>query len=234
MIQVTSLASSSRGNAYTVTDGIVTLLLECGISWKRTQKLLNFKTSEIAACLVSHSHKDHCVAAADVMKAGIDVYASQETGNTLTQHHRLKVAKPLEKITIGSWAVLPFPTEHDCPGSMGFLLANSVGEKLLFATDTYYIRYKFSGLNVIMIECNYAADILAEKVAAGHVPVGLRNRLLKSHFSLANVKEFLRANDLSQVKEIHLLHLSEGNSDSERFRREVQEITGKPVYVADA
>ena len=83
-----------------------------------------------------------------------------------------------------------------------------------------------------MVECNYAADILYENVKRGAVPEVLKNRLLTSHFSLENVKEFLKANDLSKVQEIHLLHLSEGNSDAERFKQEVMQLTGKPTYIA--
>ncbi len=64
------------------------------------------------------------------------------------------------------------------------------------------------------------------------VEPALKNRLLKSHFSLENVKEFLKANDLGKVQEIWLLHMSNGNSDSERFKREVQELTGRMVFVA--
>ena len=233
MIHVTHLASSSRGNAYTVTDGIVTLLLECGISWKRTQKLLNFKTSEIAACLVSHSHKDHCVAAADVAKAGIDIYATQETLDTLAPHHRLKVIRPLEQFKIESWTVLPFETEHDCEGALGFLLANRAGEKLLYLTDSYYCRYKFKGLTHIMLEVNHSYEILDRNVANGSLPVAQKKRLIQSHMSLENAKKFLQANDLSKVQEVWLIHLSEGNSDAALFKREIQQITGKPVYVAE-
>jgi len=83
-----------------------------------------------------------------------------------------------------------------------------------------------------MIEANYCMDILKRNVEAETVPKTLKNRLLKSHFSLENVKQFLQANDLSRVQEIWLLHLSNGNSDAERFKREVMELTGKPVYIA--
>jgi phosphoribosyl 1,2-cyclic phosphodiesterase len=83
-----------------------------------------------------------------------------------------------------------------------------------------------------MIECNYSKKILDENIAAGRVPMVQKNRLLKSHFSLKNVKDFLKSNDLSKVKEIWLLHLSDRNSNAERFKREIQEISGKPVYVA--
>ena len=69
-------------------------------------------------------------------------------------------------------------------------------------------------------------------VEAGLVPKELKSRILKSHFSLENVKRFLQANDLSKVQEIWLLHLSDGNSDEKRFKREVQELTGRMVFVA--
>jgi hypothetical protein len=42
----------------------------------------------------------------------------------------------------------------------------------------------------------------------------------------------LKANDLSKVQEIWLLHLSEQNSCEKRFKEEVQKITGKPTYIA--
>ena len=89
---------------------------------------------------------------------------------------------------------------------LGSLLANQAGDKLLYAMDTYYIKYKFLGLTHIMIECNYAADILKTNVKAGLMEPALKSRILKSHFSLENVKNFLKANDLSKIQEIWLLH----------------------------
>ena len=52
------LASSSHGNAYLVEDGTTCLLIECGVSWKKLQKLTGFGVSGIAGCLISHEHKD--------------------------------------------------------------------------------------------------------------------------------------------------------------------------------
>jgi len=217
-----------------VTDGSTPLLLECGISYREIQKGLNFRTSEINGCLVSHEHKDHCKAIQDVMKAGIDCYMSLGTQEALgvVSGHRVKTVKAKKQFNIGTWTILPFETEHDAAEPLGFLMANREGEKLLFATDTFYIRYRFKGLTHIMIECNYAADILKENVFAGTVPVEMKKRIIRSHFSLENVKEFLKANDLSKVQEIWLIHLSDNNSDAERFKREIQELTGKIVYVA--
>ncbi len=232
-MEIQVLASGSTGNCYQVTDGSTSLLIEAGIPYKEIQRGLNFRVSDIVGVLVSHEHKDHCKAVADMIKAGIDCYMSQGTAEALElSGHRVKIVKPLQQFEIGTWTILPFETQHDAKEPVGFLLGNQAGEKLLYATDTYYVRYRFEGLTHIMVECNYSLDILQANVEAGLVPEVLKNRLLKSHFSLEHVKDFFKANDLSRVREIWLLHMSDGNSDTDRFKREVQEITGKPVYIA--
>jgi len=167
------------------------------------------------------------------MRSGIDCYISAGTAEALgLSGHRVHIIKAKQQFRIGTWIILPFETQHDAQEPLGFLLANQAGDKLLYATDTYYIRYKFHGLTHIMVECNYAADILKRNVDAGTVPKELKSRILKSHFSLENVKKFLLANDLSKVQEIWLLHLSDGNADAERFRKEIFWLTGRKVYVA--
>ncbi|GGB41452.1 MBL fold metallo-hydrolase [Lentibacillus populi] len=233
MISIKTLASGSKGNCYHITDGSTPLLLECGIPFKLIRKALDFKTSNIAGVLVTHEHKDHCAGLKGVTRAGINCYMSTGTAEaTGYLHHRIKTVQAKKKFEIGTWNVLPFDVQHDVSEPMGFLLQNKVGEKLLFATDTYYIRYSFPGLTHLLIECNYSMDILNENIASGRVHKGMKKRLIRSHFSLENVRDFLKANDLSKVKEIHLLHLSDSNSNEELFKREIQELTGKVVYVA--
>lgn len=233
MIEITALASSSKGNCYRITDGKTPLLLECGIRYKDMQRALDFQMSSIAGCLISHEHKDHCAALPDVLKAGIDCYMSPGTAAAIgIEHHRIRKVHAKGQFTLGTWTILPFDVQHDVSEPYGYLLANEEGDKLVFLTDTYYCRYKFSGLTHIMVECNFSLDILDANIAKGSVPAVMRRRLMRSHFSLENVKEFLRANDISKVEEIWLLHLSDNNSDEERFKREIQEVSGKVVYVA--
>lgn len=233
-MDVKVIASGSRGNCYRISDGVTPVLLECGISIKQIRRGLGFGLTQVAACLVSHEHQDHSRALKDVLKAGVEVYTSPGTIEALgLEHHRLRPVRAKDTFHIGTWTVRAFETQHDAQEPLGFLLhSRASNERLLYATDTYYIRYKFPGLTHIMVECNYAADILEANVKRGSVPEVLKKRLLTSHFSLENVKEFLKANDLSKVQEIHLLHLSDSNSDAERFKREIQELTGKMVFVA--
>lgn len=232
MIEITALASGSKGNCYRVTDGSTPLLLEAGIPIRAIKQGLHYRLSEIRACLISHSHKDHCRALGDVLRAGVTCYMSKPTADALgATGPRVKLLEPRVQTRIGSWIVLPFETQHDCPGSMGFLLASD-NYKVVYITDSYYVKWRFRGLTHIMCECNYAKDILDANVESGAVPAAMRERLLRSHFSLESVKQFLRANDLSRVEQIWLLHLSDANSDAERFKREIMELTGKPTYIA--
>lgn len=232
MITIQTLATGSTGNCYRISDGHSSLLLECGIAFKTIQRALKFETSNIAGVLVTHEHKDHSKAVKDVADRGLDVYMSAGTKGALSiEHHRIRSLTNKQTVKIGTWMVLPFDVQHDAAEPFGFLIANQDGDKLLFATDTYYIKYKFSGLTHLMIECNYSQRILNGNVESGRVPEFLRNRVMQSHFSLENLLVFLKANDLSKVQEIHLLHLSDSNSDERLFKREVQAATGKLVYV---
>ncbi|KIL46973.1 beta-lactamase [Jeotgalibacillus alimentarius] len=233
MIDIKVLGSSSKGNAYRVTDGTTSLLLECGIKFSEIQKKLNFETSDIEGCLVSHEHGDHRAGLKDVLKAGINTYMSTGTAEAIgIDHHRIRKVEVKKSFKVGTWTILPFDVEHDVNEPFGFMLQNEQGERLLFATDTYYIKYKFQNLTHIMIETNYSMNILKENIAEGRVPAILKKRLMQSHFSLENALDFFRANDLSKVQEIWLLHLSSNNSDEDHFKCEVQKVTGKIVKIA--
>lgn len=229
------LASGSKGNCYLLQSPTGSLLLEAGIPLREIKKGLNFDLSGVLGCLVTHAHKDHSKAIVDVMKAGIDCYMSVGTADELGVEFYYRAHKLLGvQFSIGDFMILPFPTEHDCPGSLGFLIQyKPTKEKLLFITDSYYSKYKFSGLNYILIECNYIKETLDENIEAGRINPAMKPRLLKSHFSLDHVLDFLKANDLSQCREIILLHLSDANSDAKRMIREIEDLTDITPKVAE-
>ncbi len=240
MLDFTIFASGSTGNCYRLTDGVTPLLIECGIPANELKAKLwakNHHLTDIAGCLIGHSHQDHCKAAKDLMSFGIDCYATAGTIEAMRwRGHRLHQLELLTNkpdyyvpFRLGTWTVLPFRTEHDATEPVGFLLRNKEGEQFLYASDTAYIRYRFPPLNMIAIECNYSLDYLKENVANGTVDRAVKHRVIRNHFSLENVKAFLQANDLSQVLEIWLLHLSETNADPAMFKAEVQAVTGKVV-----
>lgn len=233
MLTIKAYASGSAGNCYTVTNGEATFMLDCGLPFGEIQRLTGYKLPD--AVLVTHEHKDHSRAAAEFLKRGVDVFMTKGTAKALglRSHHRLWAFEEDARISLlgRGIRITPFPTQHDAKEPCGFILDDGE-DKILYATDTYYLRYKFRDLTKIMVEANHSYDILRENVAAGRLDKRLAKRLTQSHFSIENVLDFLKANDLSKVSEIWLIHLSENNADPALFRRMVQEATGKPVFVA--
>jgi phosphoribosyl 1,2-cyclic phosphodiesterase len=231
-VNFTSFASSSRGNLYRLSNGENALLIEAGLPLKEIKKALGFKLSGISGCLLTHEHQDHAKAARDLMKSGVDIYCTRGTAEALSlDGHRLNIIKALVQFRIGPWSILPFDTTHDSAEPVGFLIGHQDGDKLLFVTDTGYVRYKFRGLTHIALECNFSGEILRGKVARGEVHPDVARQLWGRHMSLEAVKDMLRANDLSLVREIHLLHLSDQNSAAKLFQQEIHELTGITVYL---
>lgn len=221
-------ASGSKGNCYRISDGKTDLLLECGISAREILKAIDFGVSLIEGCLVSHEHGDHSKGVKDMLRIGFDVYTSQGTLDALNvSGHHCHPVQAGRSFRIGTFDIYPFDTEHDAAEPLGFVITSTdTRERLLFFTDTYYVKYVFRNVNYIMGECNYSERTLRPDLERSRM-----DRLFESHMSLEHLIELLGHYDMTQVKQIYLLHLSDDNSDEELFKREVQRATGVEVYV---
>jgi len=227
------IGSSSKGNCYVLENDRMALILEAGVNIKEVKKVLDFNVSKIVACLITHEHGDHSGHVKSFLEAGIDVYTSAGTIKALKiDHHRLHPLSNMKKVIVKSFSILPFDVKHDCAEPLGFLVDHPDTGTFVFATDTYYIPYKFQDLNNILIECNYSKAILNANIEKGLNQV-VRDRVVESHMELNTCTDFLLANDLSKVNNIVLLHLSDGNSNAEQFKAEVENLTGKTVHIAD-
>ena len=205
------IASGSSGNAYLIGDGKTRLLLDAGIPFKRIQIGCGFRTSSIDACLVTHRHGDHAAAIPKLLQRGLTVYSNADVAGLYpgVQH-----------------------VEHDVPCYGYQVTSEETGEKLVYITDSAYVRYTFTGLTHIMVEANYAQEIMIENVRDERVPLSLAARVMETHMSIETLLDLLRSNDMSKVRQIYLLHLSDNNSDAEAFKRQVQQETGAEVYIA--
>lgn len=222
--------SSSDGNLYEVSDGNTRLLLECGVSFKRLQKLAGFRTGAWAGCLITHEHKDHGKAAKDLEKRGVAIYATLGTLEALglSKSHKARPLAYMEPVQIGSLQVMAFRTIHNAAEPCGFVITSQrTGQSLFFATDTYRIRHRFVGLTEIAVEANHS-----EKLLNDGLPEVVLNRIRHSHLSLESCLEFLKAQDLTHVEKITLCHLSRERSSAEDFRRVIEEATKITVNIA--
>lgn len=228
------LNSDSSGNGYILesSDGH-SLIIECGLHLNSVKKAINFDLSKVVGCIVSHEHMDHFKYHDLYSKNGIDIYGSEGTLNDINGH-RYYVLPELKFCQIGSFKVKAFPVEHDAIQPFGFIINHIECGNVLFLTDTKSSKYKFQGLNNIIVESNYSEEILSEREWSGSINPIVAKRIRKSHMSIETCKELLKANDLSEVNNIVLIHLSNGNSDAKNFQNEVKELTNKTVHVADS
>ena len=237
-MKIQVLGTGSSGNCYKVEIGTATLLLECGLPFKVIQKKLNFKVSEIDACLVTHEHMDHAKAVKDLMKAGVDCYMTKGTAEALgVSGHRLKAFSTwgeckYKTTYVKDLFIQPFEAVHDVAEPVGFYIGTKdETESLVFVTDSAYLKYKIPDCECLMIECNYVKSVLDKQVEDGKLNINLRNRIVKNHLSLETLVEALKVADLSRCKQIYLMHLSDGNSDEELIKRTIQETTGIEVVM---
>ena len=217
------LGSSSRGNCYLLrseTTGEV-LAVEAGVRFNRVKEALGFDIHSIVGCIVTHC---------------IPVYMSSGTMHKVID---MNATGPIPllieagaQVKIGGFKVMAFDVQHDAAEPLGYLIHHPECGTVLFATDTYFLKYKFAGLSNVMIECNYRLDILEHNIASGTVSPVVRNRIIKSHMSYGTCVETLQANDLSRVNNILLIHLSGDNSNAGEFVRGIHAATGKNVMAA--
>lgn len=237
-MKIQILGTGSSGNCYKVEIGTATLLLECGLPFKVIQRKLNFKVSDIDACLVTHEHMDHAKAAKDLMQAGVDCYMTKGTAEALeVSGHRLKVfdtwgERKYKSTYIEGVLIQPFEAVHDVKEPVSFYITSKKNDgSLVFVTDSAYLKYKIPDCDCLMIECNYVKARLDENVRLGNINLALRNRIVKNHLSLENLVQVLKESELQSCKKIYLMHLSDGNSDEELIKRTIQENTGIEVVV---
>ena len=228
------IGTGSQGNAYLLETEQEALLIECGVNIKEIKKAIDFNVYKIAGCIVTHEHGDHCKSINDVLNLGIDTYSGTKTWMQILPKNssRVKMVSHKETVQIGGFKVMAFDVKHDAVEPLGYLIEHEECGKVLFLTDTYYCKYTFPGLNNILIEANYSKSIIDKKYGPDSDKEFLRNRILKSHFSLENCVDMLKANDLSAVNNIVLIHLSDTNSNEKQFQQEVFEATQKNVTVA--
>lgn len=218
-----SLASSSHGNAYLVSDRDTRILLECGLSRKKLQQLSGFRLSDISACMISHEHKDHSGCVADLLAGGMPVYMSEGTAVALElEGNALEAAEAVEhqkQITVGTIDIVPFATFHDAKEPLGFLFRSRLdGDILAFATDTVNLNYRFPGINLLAIEANYDKYILER---CQRMPEKVRHRVINTHMEIDALCHYLGSLDLSVCREIYLLHLSDATSHEGHFINKV-------------
>lgn len=230
-----TVGSGSSGNTYLLVDGNEILILDAGV--KPTQRiskyLYDLRPAVPVGCLVTHEHGDHSASAANLIRMGISCYGSPGTVERVGGG--MKAIRPYDPSCFkqdvkpfgDAFLVMAFKTNHDASDPCGFLITNTkTGERMIYATDTYYMTYRFPGIHYWLVECNYCEELLTEDT-----PTVLSQRLSTSHMSLDRLCQVFQANDLTDCRKIILCHLSRDRGDPDMMKRRIRDQTHKPVEV---
>lgn len=220
MIKFCALASGSSGNCLFVGDENSKILVDCGISGKKTSELMRLideNIEDINGILITHEHIDH-ISGVGVLtrKYKIPVYIKKKTFESCNTKFS-NVVFFNDDIKIGSLNVHSFPTCHDAADPVGYIISSGKS-KVAVATDTGIVTremYKnFEGCKFAYIESNHDVNMLT---ANPNYSFPLKQRILSENGHLSNklCADLASALVCDGVSKIMLGHLSRDNNTPE-------------------
>ena len=220
-MQVTVLASGSKGNATLVALDGVRLLVDAGISATRIRRGLaaaGVEAADLDGVLLTHEHRDHIAGLAMLEKwYHLPVYSRAATLASLSCWRDLpaECLHPLgDCLQLGSVQVLPFSTSHDAADPVGYRICGS--QCCAIATDlgfvTPVVQAGIEGADTLVLEANHDPDMLRQ----GAYPWPLKRRILSNRGHLTNADAAWTLVRM-QKRPAHVLlaHLSEENNRPE-------------------
>lgn len=206
------LGSSSTGNCYLLTSNSgETLILDCGIPIKEIKKGLNWNVKDVVGVLCTHKHLDHSKSVKDFEAMGIPVCKSYETllMNQFLANSYFTV-RTFDLTTIdGSWTHTNADGEP-CP-IYGFLITHPEMGRMIYATDTELIKWRFKGISHILLGVNYDKDLIDNEDSAKV------NHVYRGHMSIDTACNFVKANNSKDLQNVIMCHLSKNNADKDLF-----------------
>lgn len=205
------ISTGSSGNCYLLqADSGETLILDCGIPIKEIKKGLDWNIKGIVGVLCTHKHLDHSKSVKDFKAMGIPVCKPYEAllMNQFLANSYFTV-RTFDLTTIdGSWTHTDANGEP-CP-IFGFLITHKEMGKMLYITDCELIKWKFKGINHILLGVNYDKDLVdADNPKANHV--------FRGHLSIDTACDFVKANNSDSLQNVIMCHLSSENADKDSF-----------------
>jgi len=246
-MEVTVLASGSRGNCICIEGSSGVLLVDAGLSAREVLRRLRDADKDaenVEAVLVTHEHIDH-IRGVDVLARRLDVPVFG-TGGTLAEFRRTRRSTApvtMERLNtgepfgIGDFMVEAFPTSHDAKEPCGYLIREG-GVCMGCCTDTGVVTPGMmrclERCDAVILESNHCPDMLEN----GGYPEFLKRRIRSRRGHLSNRDAAACLSRLAgSIHAAVLAHLSEVNNTPEKARSSAQNglgVLGEGVELAVA
>ena len=175
----------------------------------------------------SHPPLDHSKSLNDFKSMGIQILAPYLGDSCKSMNMGGFAVKPFDLTTIdGNWTHTDANGEP-CP-IFGFLITHREMGRMLYITDTNLIKWRFKGINHILLGVNYDKDLIDNEDSAKV------NHVYRGHMSIDTACDFVKANNSKDLQNVIMCHLSKNNADKnlfiEKMEKNVQNVN---VEVAD-
>ena len=220
-----SIASGSSGNCIYIGSDSAHILVDAGVSRKRTAQALEesgIALKELDAIFITHEHSDH-IAGLPVIAGSTDapIYATQGTIDRLRampqmariDPDRYEVVWADEKVRLKDLKIAPMRISHDAADPVAYRVMCG-GQKACVCTDLGcyddYTAECLKGSDVLLLEANHDVNMLQ----TGRYPYPLKQRILgrRGHLSNMSSGQLLARVLNDHMKAIFLGHLSKENN----------------------
>lgn len=224
-MRLCSIASGSSGNCIYVGSDATHLLVDVGISGKRTEQGLNslgVTATELDGILITHEHADHISGLGVIArKYDVPIYATSGTIDAIlnsggigeVDESLFHEVKADEKLTIKDLTVNPMRISHDAAQPVAYRISYGT-KKVGICTDLgVYNDYTvecLKGMDAVLLEANHDVNMLQ----VGPYPYYLKQRILgeRGHLSNENSGRLLSQILHDGMENIILGHLSKENN----------------------
>ena len=216
--------TGSKGNLHRLSHNERYVYLDAGLAFPRFKESCGYQLDKVDFVVCSHTgHSDHGKCFDDIKKAGIPTISPHIDDWEYTQ----------TEFNMGDYLVRSWDVEHDVRNWAYLLYHKPTKHKIAYMTDFSYTKLVPATVDTLILEISYIDDIIESK----QNELGDRYlRLVKYHNSLRRAKELLQKmmdSEGYKLKNLIICHLSDKNSDAERIKQELFELTGIMPVIAD-
>lgn len=212
-MKIIPVASSSKGNAYFVENGRKTILIDCGVPFKRLKSVI--EETCLVAVLITHNHTDHVSGLKVLLNhVNVPVYSNLMTAEAVAAQEDIPgdafvCFENGQEFGVGPFEVHPFSIPHDAADPVGYLIQSS-GETYFHGTDIGTpldsVGLKLAKAEIATIESNHDSVMLKTSLR----PVSLKQRIAgpRGHLSNDDAAYLIKRFASPHLKKIYLAHLS--------------------------
>ena len=224
-MRMCSIASGSSGNCIYAGSESTHLLIDTGISGKRTEKGLaglNLSMRDIDGIFITHEHADHIQGLGVLSrKYEIPIYCTEGTKRGILSDSHIgvvdealfQVVEPDRKYSVKDMAVTPIRISHDAAEPVAYKISHGKQKGAVVTDLGVYNDYTVEHLkdmDILFLEANHDVNMLE----VGPYPYPLKRRIMgeRGHLSNENAGQLLGQLLHDDLKAVFLGHLSKENN----------------------